>query len=401
MSLSGVVVVALDVVETVGTVCSSHMHHLGEVGEIYSVLALLASGNDGQEVVAPHDLRRNKGGPHLAGGAGGLRRAVQEDDQLKLLLVERVHRHLEERAALVNDVVEREWANEEEVVFASVHREVDIHLVHDDRLPVWRVCRSQQLAVELASYHQGLAQVGHSDWQAKRAVFGADDCHFTKWDGFGPLFRRRDFGQDHSAHEAVDDGSEEGLDDEKGHSTRAERGERSSTVPNSCLGLEGVEERCGETFNILNAWSVTQWGALPCQVSITAADPVPQQAKNEPAEGKRGDEEEENKAPADFHKGGPEVSQEGKVFAVLDVSVFDVAATVFGHQSGPAFLSLSQSFVDTFVHGSEHFPRAHDSIRQEKQMQRPYKYKVETRITKQLSWERFLKETMAQSGDEK
>lgn len=62
----------LDVVVTVGTVCSGHWHHLGEVGEIYSVLALLASRDDGQEVVAPHDLLRYKRGPDLAGRAGGL-----------------------------------------------------------------------------------------------------------------------------------------------------------------------------------------------------------------------------------------------------------------------------------------------------------------------------------------
>ncbi len=73
------------------------------------------------------------------------------------------------------------------------------------------------------------------------------------------------------------------------------------------------------------------WGVLPRQVSVTASNPEPQQAKNKPAEGKRGDEEEEDKTPSDLHKGGPEISQEGKVIAVLDVPVFYVAATIFGH----------------------------------------------------------------------
>lgn len=153
----------LDVVETVGTVRSSHWHHLGEVGEVYSVLALLASGNDGQEVVAPHDLLGNKGGPDLAGGAGGLCGAVQEDDQLELLFVERVHCHLKEGAALVDDVEECERTYKEEVILASIHHEVNVHLVHDNRLPIWCVCCPQQLSIDLASNHQGLAQVGHSD----------------------------------------------------------------------------------------------------------------------------------------------------------------------------------------------------------------------------------------------
>lgn len=72
-------------------------------------------------------------------------------------------------------------------------------------------------------------------------------------------------------------------------------------------------------------------GVLPRQISIDACNPVPQQAKYEPAEGERGDEEEEDKTPPDLHKGGPEVSQEGQVFAVLDVSVFNIATTIFGH----------------------------------------------------------------------
>lgn len=163
MSISGVVMMTLDIVEAVSTVCCGHWNHLGEVGEIHSVLALLASGYNRQEVVAPHDLLRNKGGPDLAGGAGGLCSAVQEDNQLKLLFVERVHRHLEEGAALVDGVVERERADEEEVVLPSIYHEVNVHLIHDDRLPVWCVCCSQQLAVDLAPDHQGLAQVSHSD----------------------------------------------------------------------------------------------------------------------------------------------------------------------------------------------------------------------------------------------
>lgn len=74
---------------------------------------------------------------------------------------------------------------------------------------------------------------------------------------------------------------------------------------------------------------------LPCQISIIAGNPVPHQTENEPTEGKWGDEQKEDESPPDLHKGGPKVGQEGKVFAVHDVSKFNVAASIFGHQSGP------------------------------------------------------------------
>lgn len=94
---------------------------------------------------------------------------------------------------------------------------------------------------------------------------------------------------------------------------------------------------------------MTDLWVLPRQVSVTACNPVPQQAEDEPAEGERGDEEEEDETPPDLNKGGPEVGQEGKVVAVLDVSIFNVAAAVFGHESGPAASSLRQNVLDTFV----------------------------------------------------
>lgn len=291
----------------------------------------------------------------MAGGAGGLGRAIQEHHQLKFLLVHCVHGHLEERAALVNYMVQRERAHEEEVVLTGIHHEVNINLVHDDCLPIWRVCCPQQLAVDLAPYHQGLAQVGQSDRQAKGTVFWADNSHVTEGDGLGPLFWQGNFGQDDSTHETVDNGSNEGLDDDKGHSTWAERGDCTSTIADSRLGLQGVEECSGESNNIVHTWSMVLGGALPRQVSIAAGNPVPQQAKNEPTEGERGNEEEEDKTPSDLHKGGPEVGQEGKMLAVFHVSIFNVAAPIFGHQSGPANSSLSQSVLDAFPEESKHF----------------------------------------------
>lgn len=224
MSVPRVVMVTLDVVEAVGAVRGGHWHHFGEVGEIHPVLSVLASGDDGQEVKAPHNLLGNERGPDLAGGAGGLGGAVKEDDQLKVLLVQRVHRHLKEGAALVDPVVERERTHEEEVVLASVHHEVYVDLVHDHRLPVGRAGGPEELAVDLAPDHQSLAQIGHSDGQAEGAMFGAYDGHVTERDGLGPLFRKGDFGQNDSTHEAVYNGSNEGLDDQKGHGSWADRG---------------------------------------------------------------------------------------------------------------------------------------------------------------------------------
>lgn len=152
-SISRVVVMTLNVVEAVGTVCSRDWYNLGEVGEVYSVPALFASGNDGQEVVAPHDLLRNKGGPNLAGRAGRLGRAVEEDDQLKLLLLERVHGHFKEGTTLVDDVVKCQGTYKEEVVLPSIYHELNVDLVHYNGLAIWCICCPQHLAVNLAANH--------------------------------------------------------------------------------------------------------------------------------------------------------------------------------------------------------------------------------------------------------
>ena len=214
LSFPGVEMVPFEVVETADTVCSGHGHYPGEVREVHPVLALLAPGDDGEEVIAPHDLPRDEGGAHLARGAGGLRCAIQKHHQLKLLPVQGVHGHLEEGAVPVDHVVEREGTHEEQVVLPSFHREVDVHLVHDDGLPVCRVGCPQQLAVDLAPDHQSFPHVGHTDGEAQGALLGTNDGHFAEGDGLGSLFRHGDFGQDDAAHETVDDGSDQGLDDD-------------------------------------------------------------------------------------------------------------------------------------------------------------------------------------------
>lgn len=349
--------VTLDVVEAVGAVCSGHRHHFGEVGKVHPVLSIFAPGDDGQEVEAPHDLLWNERSPDLAGGTGGLGGAIQEDDQLEILLVKCVHRHFKEGAALVYDVVECQRTNKEEVVLASVHHEVYVDLVHDHCLPVSCVSGPEELTVDLAPYHQGLAQIGHSDGQAKGAIFGTYDCHVTERDGLCPLFRQRDFGQDNSAHEAVDYGSNEGLDNKESHSSRTDWGQSSTAVPYGRLSLEGVKESCGKSEHIVDARNVILVLLLPRQVAVATCNPVPEQAEDKPAEGEGSDEEEEDEAPANLYKGGPEVGQKGKVVAVLDVSIFNVAAAVLGYQPGPAASTLRHIVSESFAQKSKHFLR--------------------------------------------
>lgn len=81
---------------------------------------------------------------------------------------------------------------------------------------------------------------------------------------------------------------------------------------------------------------------LSNQISIVLRDPVPQQAKDEPAPCERCHEKEENKSPADLYEGGPEVQQVGEVAPVLDVTILNVAASVFVDQTGFAVTTSLQ-----------------------------------------------------------
>lgn len=187
-SKRGVVMVAFNIVVTVGTMRCCHWYNFSKVGEVYSIFPLFASRDDGHKVVAPHELVGNVGGPDLTRRTRRLCRSVQEDHQLKVLVVDVVYCHLKERAALVDDVVQSERAHKEGVVIPSIHHEVDAHLIHYDCLPVRCCCGSQKFAIDLASNHQGLAEVGHSNRQAKGIISGANDGHFTKCNGLRPLF---------------------------------------------------------------------------------------------------------------------------------------------------------------------------------------------------------------------
>lgn len=94
------------IVVAVGTMSGRYGHHFGEIGKVHAIFSLFAAGDDREEVVSPHDLLRDVGSPDLAGGAGGLGRAIEKHHKLKLLLMQSVHGHVKERAGFIDDVVE-------------------------------------------------------------------------------------------------------------------------------------------------------------------------------------------------------------------------------------------------------------------------------------------------------
>ena len=329
-------------------------HGPGEVREVHPVLSALGAGDDGQEAVAPLDLLGYEGGADLAGGARGFGRTVEEDHQLELLQVEGVRGHAEEGAGLVDDVADRERTDEEEVVLARVHHKVDAHLVHDDGLALGRDGCPQQFAVDLAPDQEGLPHVGHADLQAQPALLRADNRRFAEGHSLGPLLGEGDLGQDDPAHEAVDDGTDERLDDDEGHRPGALARDGPPAVADGGLRLEGVEEGGGEPVDVADAGDVALGVTLARQVPVPLGDPVPQQAENEPASGEGRYEEEDHETPADLHEGGPEVLEEGEVAVVLDVAELDVAAPVFGHQATSANSAFRQVVVDAFLHELEH-----------------------------------------------
>lgn len=89
---------------------------------------------------------------------------------------------------------------------------------------------------------------------------------------------------------------------------------------------------------------------LARKVAIGLCDPVPQQAEDEPAACEGSHKQEEDKTPANLHKGGPEIQQVGKVVAVFDVAELNVAVAVLGDQ---ASFTLS-SRLDVALEQLEH-----------------------------------------------
>lgn len=112
--------------------------------------------------------------------------------------------------------------------------------------------------------------------------------------------------------------------------------QRSATISNGSLGLQGIQERGREAVNIVHTPNVLVCTVLSREITIALCNPVPQQTENEPAPSKRGHKQEEDKAPSDLHKGGPEIHQVRKVVAVLDVAELNVAVSIFGDQASLA-----------------------------------------------------------------
>lgn len=124
----------------------------GKIWEVHVVLSCLRARDDWQKTVSPLDFLWDVGGSDLTGGTGGLGCAFQKDHQLKVLLGESISRHLVERAWSIDYMVESQGANEKQVIFASIHQKVYVHLVQNDGLSICCGCCPEQLAIDLAAY---------------------------------------------------------------------------------------------------------------------------------------------------------------------------------------------------------------------------------------------------------
>lgn len=153
------VFVVVDVVVSVVQICLAAADAVGcgdphafrKIWEINSVLSCLGVRNDGQEAVSPLDLLWDVGGPDLTGRASRLSCSLQKDHQLKVLMREGISWQLIEWAWSVDHMVEGQRANKKQVILPDIDHKVDVHLVQNDGFSVWRRCRPQQLAVNLAA----------------------------------------------------------------------------------------------------------------------------------------------------------------------------------------------------------------------------------------------------------
>ena len=80
-----------------------------------------------------------------------------------------------------------------------------------------------------------------------------------------------------------------------------------ATVTDGRLRLQGIQEGGSEAVNVVHAPHVLVRAILSHEIAVAFCDPVPEQAEDEPAPSERGHKQEEDKAPSDLHKGGPEI----------------------------------------------------------------------------------------------
>ena len=135
-------------------------------------------------------------------------------------------------------------------------------------------------------------------------------------------------------------------------------GQSPASVPDGGLGLQRVEEGRSEAIYVVDTLDVSVRAVLSRQVSVAFGNPVPQQAEDEPAAGERRHKQEQDEAPADLHKGGPEVQQVRKVITVLDVPKLNVAAAIFSDQT--RFKCPVSSWLEVALEQLEHPGAGHN-----------------------------------------
>lgn len=332
---------------------SVHSHCLAEVLEVHSVFPFFGLGHDGSEAVPPEHLLGDVGRPHLAGGTGGLHGAIQKHHQLKVLLQEGFCCHVEEGAVLVYDVVNGEGRDEEEILVAGVHNELNVDLVQDDGLPLGGDGGLEQLPVDVAPDQQALAEVGHADQEAQLPPTLADDGVLAERDGLGSVFGPGDLGQDGPTHEGVDDDAQDGLEDEQEDGSGTLLRDTPEAIPDGHLGLQGEEEGRGEAVDVLHAGGVVDGGVELGQVFVDVGHDVPEQPKQEPAAQEGGDEDGQLIPPPEVQDGCPYVNQEDKP-GLLHVAKLDVAPAILGDEPGAAPAALPQVAGEAFPEVAEH-----------------------------------------------
>ncbi len=121
----------------------------------------------------------------------------------------------------------------------------------------------QELAVNLATDHQGLTQVGHSDLKAKGAFFRADNCLVGEVYGLGSILGKSDFGHNHAAPEAVDYDADKTLNYDQSHGSGTDVSDVHVSVSDGGLGLQREEEGVSQAVDAVGARRVIRRWILP------------------------------------------------------------------------------------------------------------------------------------------
>lgn len=252
-------------------------------------------------------------------------------------------------------MVKGQRADKEEIVTSSIHHKMNANLVHDDGFTFRRDSCLEQLAVDLASNHQALAQVGHSYLQTEPALSGADNSYLSKGDGLGSFLGPGDFSHDHGTPEADDNCTKDTLDCEDSESTGTICGDHPIAIANGHLGLYRLEECASHVKDIQDTRSVVIRWVLPPHVAISNGCPIPEKSKDEPAENKGGCEVKGDVTPAHVHQCGPKIEHGDEEVLVPHTAIRDVAVTILGYQTALVDPTLSQVVSEQLWQGARHF----------------------------------------------